>query len=205
MVMRRVALGLLGLLAIALVVAQFAMPDITEDRIEDRLTEGGGSATASVGALPAVRLLVGDGDRIEVRGEGLSLDVEEERRVFERLDGFGEVDVQLDRFRAGPFQVERFDLRRDGDEPYRLVSSSVTSGGALVEYGSAITGLPGGSLLRALLQGSEVTETPVPVELDMELRSDGGRVRVVSGGGTVAGFPAGPLAQLLTAAVLTQL
>ena len=203
--MNRVALALAALLMIVLVVAQFAVPAITEDRIEDRLTEGGGEARASVDALPAVRLLVGDGDRIEVRGEGLELDVEDDPQVFDRLDGFGEVDVQLQNFRAGPFDVESFDLRRDGDGPYRLRSSSTTSGGALVEYGSALTGLPGGSLLRALLGGSEVTETPVPVELDMELRSDNGRVEVESGGGTVAGFPAGPLAELLTAAILTQL
>jgi hypothetical protein len=200
-----VAIVLLAVLAIVVVVAQFAMPAITESRIEDRLTEDGGAARVSVEALPAVRLLVGDGDRIEVRGNGLELDVEEDRQVFDRLDGFGKVDVQLERFRAGPFQVQGFDLQRDGDEPYRLVSNSVTSGGALVEYGSAITGLPGGSLLRALLGGSEVGEAPVPIELDMELESDDGRVEVVSGGGTVAGLPAGPLAELLTAAILTQL
>jgi hypothetical protein len=194
-----------ALLAILLVVAQLAMPDIAEDRIEERLTEGGGVATASVEVLPAARLLFGDGDRIEVRGTGLELDVEQDPDIFHRLDGFGEVDVRLDRFRAGPFEVERFELRRDGDGPYRLVSSSTTSGGALLEYGSASTGLPGGSLLRALLGGSEVTDTPVPVELDMELESDDGRARVVSGGGTIAGFPTGPLAELLTAAIVVQL
>jgi hypothetical protein len=35
----------------------------------------------------------------------------------------------------------------------------------------------------------------------MELRSDGGRIVVVSGGGTVAGMPTGPLAELITSAV----
>jgi hypothetical protein len=194
-----------GVLVLVIVIAQFAVPGIAENGIEDRLTEGGGTATASVEALPAVRLLVGDGDRIEVRGEGLDLDVEDDPKVFDSLDGFGEVDVQMERFRAGPFEVDRFDLQRDGDGPYRLVSSSVTSGGALVEYGSAVSGLPGGSLLRALLGGSEVTERPVPVELEMEIESDDGRIRVVSGGGTVAGFPAGPLVELMTAAILTQL
>jgi hypothetical protein len=194
-----------ALAVIVVVIAQFALPPISESDAEDRLTENGGTAEVSIDVFPAVRLLLGDGDRIEVRGEGLDLDVSEDRRVFDRLDGFGEVDVQLDRFRAGPFDVAGFDLQRDGDEPYRLVSRSTTSGGALVQYGSALTGLPGGALLRALLGGSEVTETPVPVVLDMELESDDGRVRVVSGGGSVAGFPAGPLVSLLTGAILTQL
>ena len=39
----------------------------------------------------------------------------------------------------------------------------------------------------------------------MELRSDGGRVVVVSGGGTVAGFPTGPLAELITSAIVVRL
>ena len=39
----------------------------------------------------------------------------------------------------------------------------------------------------------------------MELTSDDGRVRVVSGGGTVAGVPTGPLAELLTSAIVVQL
>jgi len=35
--------------------------------------------------------------------------------------------------------------------------------------------------------------------------SEDGRVRVVSGGGTVAGFETGPLAQLITSAIVVQL
>ena len=52
---------------------------------------------------------------------------------------------------------------------------------------------------------SDVDETTVPVELDLEVTSEDGRVRVVSGGGTVAGFETGPLAQLITSAIVVQL
>ena len=45
----------------------------------------------------------------------------------------------------------------------------------------------------------------VPVKLDMQLDSEDGRVRVVSGGGTVAGVPTGSLAELLTAAIVVRL
>jgi hypothetical protein len=39
----------------------------------------------------------------------------------------------------------------------------------------------------------------------MQLTSDGGRIQVLSGGGTLAGFPTGPLAELLTSAIVVQL
>jgi hypothetical protein len=41
--------------------------------------------------------------------------------------------------------------------------------------------------------------------MDMELESDGGRVRVVSGGATVAGVPTGPLAELITSMIVVRL
>ena len=39
----------------------------------------------------------------------------------------------------------------------------------------------------------------------MQLTSDDGRVLVTSGGGTVGGIPTGPLAELLTAAIVVRL
>ncbi len=39
----------------------------------------------------------------------------------------------------------------------------------------------------------------------MEMESDDGGIRVVSGSGTVAGYPTGPLAQLITAAIVARL
>jgi hypothetical protein len=39
----------------------------------------------------------------------------------------------------------------------------------------------------------------------MELTSEDGRIQVVSGGGTVAGVPTGPLAELITSAVVIRL
>ena len=44
-------------------------------------------------------------------------------------------------------------------------------------------------------------ETSIPVSLDLELASDDGRVRVLSGDANVAGLDAAPLAELITSAV----
>jgi hypothetical protein len=192
-------------IALTLVVAQLVVPGIGERQIEDRLTENGGSADVSLAATPAVRLLLGDGDRLEVRGSDLELDLTEDVQVFDRLDGFDEVEVGLADFRAGPFDVRSFELTRRGGEPYALTSTSSTTAADLVDYGAGALGLVGGPLLRFLTGQAPLGSRPIPIRLDMGMESEDGRIRVVSGGGTVGGYPAGPLAQLITAAIVVRL
>jgi len=45
---------------------------------------------------------------------------------------------------------------------------------------------------------------PIPIHLDMDLESNGGRIMVTGGTGTVAGIPTGPLAELITSVVIVQ-
>jgi hypothetical protein len=202
----RIALAL-GALALALVVAaQIFLPGLIAGDVEDRLTEGGGTAEVTVEALPAARLLLGDGDRIEVRGSDLALDVEDRPDVLDRLDGFGEVDVALERVEAGPFEVESFFLVGEDGGSYRLRSSAVTSGVELIEYGADRLGGLAGPVAGFLTDDApEEARRELPVELDMELRSDDGEIEVVSGSGTVAGFDTGPLAEIITGAIVSQL
>jgi len=191
--------------AVLLAVSQLILPGIGEGEIEDRLTENGGSAEASLSAVPAARLLWGDGDRFEVSGSGLDLELTRDAEVFDRLDGFGDVRVDLADFRAGPFEVSSFELTRDGSRPYSVRSSSTTTPANLLDYGAEQLGIGGGPLLRFLAGQTPRSDLPIPIELEMEMESDDGRVQVVSGGGTVAGFPTGPLAELITAAIVVRL
>ena len=198
---------ILALVLLALAgVTQLVIPPIAEKRIEDRLTEGGGTADVSVHAFPAARLLFGDGSKLSVTGSGLDLGLQPNGNVFEKLDGFDTVDVELSDFAAGPFAVASFDLERPSDSaPYHLASSSHTTPGALAGYGAAQLGLPGAPLLRFFGDQALGSDRRIPIKLDMELRSDGGRVVVVSGGGTVAGYPTGPLAELITSTIAVRL
>jgi hypothetical protein len=202
-------IGVIALVAVValLAIAQFALPPIAEKRIEDRLTEGGGTADASVDPpFPAALLLAGDGDAIEVTGSGLDLEIDsEESPVFDRLDGFDRVDVEMRDFHAGPFEVDSFELSREGSAPYALRSSSTTTGAALLSYGGSRLGVPGSSLIPLITGDDSAADEPIPVELDMELESDDGRITVTSGGGTVAGYPTGPLAELITEAIVVRL
>ncbi len=63
--------------------------------------------------------------------------------------------------------------------------------------GELIGGIAGGSV--------PFSGAPVPVRLDGELEAKDGHVEMVSGTGRVAGIPAGPLAGLVTNAILSRL
>ena len=63
----------------------------------------------------------------------------------------------------------------------------------------------GGPLLGFLANQALGANAEIPIQLDMGLTSDGGRIVVVSGGGTVAGYPTGPLAELITSAIAVRL
>jgi hypothetical protein len=201
----RIALIAAAAVVLLLVVAQFVVPPWAESRIEDRLTEGGGEANASVDAVPAARLLLGDGDSLDVTGSGLDLEIDPEEEVFKRLDGFDSVDIELEDFRAGPFDVDTFALAGDGSGIYTMQSQLTTTGSALLQYGAERLGVPGSSLLPLITGDSEDANVTIPVDLDMELESDDGRIIVTGGTGEVAGYPAGPLAELITAAIVVQI
>jgi hypothetical protein len=102
--------------------SQILIPPLAENRIQDRLTSGGGSADVSLQAVPAVRLLFGEGKRISVTGNSLDFRLQQQSGVLSKLDGFDDVDVHLTDFRAGPFSIASFGLTRAGSSaPYALV------------------------------------------------------------------------------------
>ncbi len=200
-----------GIIAAAVVVAvltasQVLLPPLASHEVESRLTANGGEADVTLGALPALRLLLSDGERFEVRARDLDLELEEEEQIFGRLDGFSIVDVSITNLQAGPFALGSFDLDRRGGGPYSLIATGTTTTNELAQFGFEQLELPGESLIDSLLDPFlDQVDATVPLELDMELISDEGRVRVLSGGGTVAGVPTGPLAELITSAIVVRL
>jgi hypothetical protein len=207
--MRRNAIVTLAVvIAVLALGAQLAIPAYVSSRVEDRLTEHGGSAHVEIHALPATDLLGGGGDRLEVRGKDLRFDLPAPNQdVFRRMDKFDEVDTELTDFRAGPFAVGRFTLKRDNrGRPYSLELEAQSTARELSEYGGGLIAGPLGDLVggiggRFLPLGDE----PIPVSIDAQLRSDNGRARVLDASGDIAGIPAGPLAEVLAGAVAAAL
>jgi len=100
--------------------------------------------------------------------------------------------------------VAYFELTRNGDGPYLMRSEAVTSGVALAGYSSEqIGGLA--LLLHVLAKQAPLGSRGVPVSVEVELTSAEGMVSISSGGGTIAGYPAGPIAAMIAAAVARRL
>jgi hypothetical protein len=206
--MPRILIALLGLLAVLLVASQFVLPVLAERQVEDRLEEGGGTASAEIDAFPALRLLFDDGDRLDARGEGLRLDVSRRQRVLERLDGFDEVLVELTDFSVGPFDLDGFVMvRNEGERSYRTAFSGEASPREVAGFLGAQTGGALGGLIGDLAAGTLPGggNTPLPLRLRAVVESRDGRVEVTRTSGSVAGIPAGPFAQLVIEMVVRQL
>jgi hypothetical protein len=190
------------LLVIAAVTAQVIVPRLGERHVERRLTETGGEAFVVIEALPAWQLLSKAGDRLMVRGRALVIGMSREGGGLQTLDRFNEVDIALDDFTTGPFAIDRFELTREGPGPYRMRSRASTTGAALAHFGG---GQLGTGLIGTLAEAAPLTARRIAVEVEVELESREGRVAVVGGGGRVAGYPAGPIATMIAAAVARRL
>lgn len=194
--------------AIALVVLvvslQILIPLLGEGRVARRLAEGGGEATVEISAFPALKLLRRDGDRLLVRGRGLAIGMSKEGGGLATLDGFEHVDIVLTDFTTGPFEVTEFLLARTGRGPYRMRAEVLTSGAALAGYGGEQLGGPA-PLLGRIARQAPLGGRPFPIAVEVELESRDGIVAVASGGGTIAGYPAGPVATTVAAAVIRRL
>lgn len=189
-------------IVLLLIVSQIFLPGIGEGVIEDRLTENGGVADASLSATPAVSLLWGSGDTVKIDATSLDLEVSAARDpvVFDDLDRFDNVEIVMHDSTVGPVDLDEFVLTRKGDEPYSLEATGTTSPSELAEFGAESFDVPGSDLIGGILSiatgGAEAD-----VELDMLVESDDGRVHVIEGGGEVAGIPTGPLAGIITSAI----
>jgi hypothetical protein len=193
-------------------VTQLVIPGFAERRIESNLEErsDGGEAVVDVKAFPAVRLLWGSGDRMEIRGRGLAIDLAQRTDdPLGRLNGFDEVDIDLTDLTAGPVDVQSFSLvKNEEDTSYYLRMEAETTPTALAEsVGGQLGGELGSAIAGAasdvLLGGGEV-DVPIDVEGQVS-RADGGTLDVDSVKASVAGVPAGPFAEAMVQAVLERL
>ena len=209
-------IALIVLVALVVVAAtlQLAIPRIAERRVRERLTAGGGSADVSIAAIPATRLLRNSGDRLLVRGSGLEIGLAggAERpgpAGLTALDGFDEVDVELVDFRAGPFAIAAFVLERAAGETYAMATRGTTTGAELARMGGdLLRGLPGAGVVGAVaggVRGVPLSQLEVSIEVQLELISEEGGLRVGTGSGSIGGYPAGPAATAIAAAVARRL
>ncbi len=207
---------ILATAAIAIVVlggvTQLVIPGFVERHIESNLEEegGGGEAVVDAKAFPAVRLLWGSGDKLEIRGRGLTVDID--RRTDDplgKLDGFDEVDIDFTDLTSGPVDVQSFSLvKAEGDDSYTLRIEAETTPVSLAEsvggeLGGELGSLIAGTAASALPGGGEI-DVPVDMAGEVNRTSDGG-VDADAVEASVAGIPAGPFAEAMVQSVLERL
>jgi hypothetical protein len=203
---RLFAAAVTGFVVLVAIATHFLLPPYLEGRVEERLEEHGGRADVELRAVPALRLLSGHGDRIEIRGSGLEVDLDDpDEDAFERLNHFDDVEIDLTDVEAGPFDTSAFRLDSLGGGRYRIETDATASIQDLAQVAGEQFG-PLGGLIGSIAGGSvPFGAAPVPIRLDGELVSDDGDVQMVSGNARVAGLPAGPVARLVTNAILSDL
>lgn len=199
-----IAIGL-GAVVLLFGVAQFALPPIAANRVQDRLTENGGHVDVSIRSFPAPRLFFRDGDELRVSGSGLELELSDEGGGLSDLDGFDDVEVELTDFITGPFRMSHFGLVRLGSDPYRIEIKARTSGAEMIEQAGEQLGIVGAGVLGAIARQAPLTSQEFGIEVSVELASEEGELRIISGGGRVAGYPIGPIATAITAAIANRL
>jgi hypothetical protein len=200
------AAGVAGIVVLLAIGTHFLLPPYLENRVEDRLVEHGGRADVELHAVPALRLLAGHGDRIEIHGSGLEVDFDDpDENAFDQLNKFDEVEIDLTDVEADPFDVAVFRLNGLGDGRYRIETDATATLQDLGRVAGEQFG-PLGGLIGSIVGGSApFSAAPVPIRLDGELEAKDGEVRMVSGDAEVANLPAGPAARLVTNAILSDL
>jgi hypothetical protein len=203
--MRRLAIRLAIALGVLLVVSQFVLPPIAENRLEHRVTDHGGSAQADLSAIPAVELLLGHGDKLGLDASRLSVDLQQDQRdVFNKLDDFTEVDITITDSRAGPFSVSRFHVKKTGQHEFAVTVSGDGTAGDVARYaGSRLGGSFGQALAGLATSALGGFDRPIPFDAAMQIDTSGDTPTARSVEGQVAGLPAGALAQVVANALLS--
>lgn len=202
--MRRWAIRL-GIPLLALLVAsQFALPAYYEHRAADRLTTHGGTAHVHVSVFPALRLLFGRAGKLTVEASNLSVDLEDnEQDVFKRLDDFKQVTVDVTSSRAGPFTISGFRVRSAGDHEYAVAITGDGNAADVARYAGDRLGGGFGQALAGLAASALGGFTrPIPFDARMYIGTKSGFPVASDVVGSVAGLPAGPLAQVVANALL---
>jgi hypothetical protein len=205
--MRRFAIRLGIPVLVLLVASQLLVPPYSEHRIQKRLTEHGGHADVNMSAFPAVRLLFGHGGKLDVTADGLSVDLTPgQEDVFKQLDGFSDVNVDIRASRAGPFTIRDFEVQRSADHLYEVAVQGDGTAGDVARYaGSRLGGGFGQALAGLAASALGGFDQPVPFDAHMRIATANGGPIAQNVTGSVAGLPAGPLAQIVANALLSGL
>jgi hypothetical protein len=151
----RIGLGLAGTALLVLVLAQLLLPWLAARRISSRVGRYGKVLSVSVSAWPALELLWGHADSVDVRAKSLALSPSQVGSLLWESRGVSSMDVSAESVQLGQLRVNDGSLRKRG---------SALSAQARTSEADVAAALPSGFSVRLL-------------------RSEGGEVEVQATGG----------------------
>lgn len=105
-----------GVVVAALVASQFLLPTLSERRIADDLEQFGPRPEVEVSAFPALKLLLGKADRVEIDAPAARVDTS---ALLDEIGETGDVDevaVRIERLQIGELRLSEVRLTKDGDD-----------------------------------------------------------------------------------------
>jgi len=112
----RIAALAAAVIVLVLVVAQIVLPRIAASRISSRVGRYGHVEHVSVSAFPAIELLWGDADSVEVKADSLTLEPGQAVSVLREGSGVAHIDVSARSLHAGKFALTDAVLRKRGSQ-----------------------------------------------------------------------------------------
>jgi hypothetical protein len=125
-----------AIVALVAAAAQVVLPGIATDRLRDRLDDQGTVSKARVSAFPAIKLLWGKADEVEVRMDNFTPAATAGETggsanlagAVARTQAAGRIDVFVGSLAAGPVTLRDARLTKDGD---RVRAQAMVTDGAL--------------------------------------------------------------------------
>lgn len=184
---RPVLLGVAGLLVAVLVASQFLLPVLAERRLADELEQYGPRPEVEVRAFPALKLLLGRADRVEIVAPAARTDT---ATIVDKLSESGDVeefDARVGTFQIGMLRLTDVQVTKDGGD----VAAGATA--TLNELQGALRDLANLRVIPAadgdgILLSGEVTVFGRTIGGQARVRADGGRLVV-----GLEGLPLGPI------------
>jgi hypothetical protein len=111
----RIAAWLTGAIVLALVLAQLFLPGIAASRVRARVGKYGTVRSVTVKAWPAVELLWGKAESVEVKAGSLNMSPAQTVKLLGEARGVGSMSLTAESVKEGPLQLHEASFLKHGD------------------------------------------------------------------------------------------
>jgi hypothetical protein len=143
-----VAIALPVVLLVLLVLAQLVLPSIAADRISSRVGRYGHVESVSVSAWPAIELLWGHADSVEVHASSLRMTPAQSADLLSQAKGISRLDAHVDEMHMGALRLTHAALTKRGQALHGAGTVTAADVAAALPAGVGVTlvGSQGGAV-----------------------------------------------------------